>query len=478
MSQKITVSRNLIIGLGGTGMRAVMQTKARCKQMWGTIPNCVQFLFFDTDKMSRDFPSPLVKSDLDNDYFRMEVPDPPSIVKNHPEIKNSIPVRNIKHMGNFNSGAGQIRSRGRLALVANYQQIKDAVENKFTNITNYALDDRFDLVEAKDVNVYVITSFAGGTGSGMFVDMNYIIRAVASSINTQLNMQLIFLLPEIYRGLPTVNFINVNTYAALLECEYLAQPSNAKLEIVRESEFILPYMSGLNNIVNKESKFYDIVIPVDGVSNIVSYTDANELADFLGKSLFTTLGAVGGAGISIWNNALIAIANANQMGGAVNGKYFRTMGMGYSELYYDRRGMLKCAVNELISSATQELLLGGNVKNKIKEKEVFIWEDFINKELNERMHNNEVIDKILDLKKIKDLTAEAFSSVNTKKENTVSDMRKWIQDSYIRDKKANEEEAKKNSEAKLNEIKDKINNEYITKIDKYGINGLIEFKDC
>lgn len=481
MSQKISITRNLIIGLGGTGMRAVLQTKARCKSIWPVIPNCIQFALLDTDVLPSKLPAPLTAQDLVDDHYYVVVPNPASLVRTHEEIENSIPVNNRKLLDPFDEGAGQVRSRGRLALSSHYSEIKKFITNKFNDITNFKQDERFD-IKSNKINVFVITSFAGGTGAGMYTDMQYLIRDVAKSKATNISLQLIFLLPEIYQGYPSTNFISVNTYASLLECELLAgQFLDKSFTKVRENGLELAYL-GDKKTVNLSDEFYDIFIPVDGRGS-VGFDDANQLADFIGKSLFASMGGVGGDSKSSWNNAIQQIKNANQIGGFKD-SYYRTMGMGYSELYYDKKGMTEFVINELIKNITNKLISNDNEKLLIdKENKRYIWDDFNDTYLNEKGDKNDLIDKVFNLSNIKDLKSEAFFEVNTRKENTASDLKNWLIDKDKTDNSLFSEVSKKNTigiyetikKALYSIDKDNKTDGYLSKISEYGIGGLLRF---
>ena len=482
MSQKISITKNLIIGLGGTGMRAVLQTKARCKSIWTTIPNCIQFATIDTDVLPDKFPAPLTKQDLVDDHYYVKVQNPTTLVRSHEEIENSIPVNNRKLLDPFDEGAGQVRSRGRLALSSHRSEIEAFITNKFNGLKNFKQDERFDIKSDK-TNVFVITSFAGGTGAGMFADIQYLIRDAAHATSATISLQLIFLLPEIYQGLPATKFINVNTYASFLECEFLAgQFLDKSFTKARENGFDLPFLGG-NRKVEIGEDFYDILIPVDGRGS-VGFDDANQLADFIGKSLFASMGGVGTDGKSSWNNANPLIRSANQIGGFKGYSYYRTMGMGYSELYYDKKGMTEFVINELIKNITNKLISNDNEKLLIdKENKRYIWDDFNDTYLNEKGDKNDLIDKVFNLSNIKDLKSEAFFEVNTRKENTASDLKNWLIDKDKTDNSLFSEVSKKNTigiyetikKALYSIDKDNKTDGYLSKISEYGIGGLLRF---
>ena len=75
-----------------------------------------------------------------------------------------------------------------------------------------------DLVDRADVEVYVISSLSGGTGSGSFLDVGFMARHLMRGSVSKIYG--FFLLPRVFGGLPATGRRNANAYAALKELDY------------------------------------------------------------------------------------------------------------------------------------------------------------------------------------------------------------------------------------------------------------------
>ena len=64
MSKPIKITRTLFVGLGGTGVKAILRAKQCFVDAYGDVPPMVAFLAIDTDKAIRD------KSVFQNTDFR------------------------------------------------------------------------------------------------------------------------------------------------------------------------------------------------------------------------------------------------------------------------------------------------------------------------------------------------------------------------------------------------------------------------
>ena len=101
----------------------------------------------------------------------------------------------------FKDGASNIRMAGRLCLWHNWEKIRSTlsqarghiIEDNNKRRTSNMLTQHYEaknlnvpsqLVDDKGINVYVVGTLCGGTCSGMFIDMAYLIRSILGSGNT------------------------------------------------------------------------------------------------------------------------------------------------------------------------------------------------------------------------------------------------------------------------------------------------------
>ncbi len=103
-------------------------------------------------------------------------------------------------------GAGQWRMLGRIALFTQVHAIYSAVEKAYKSVRDGGR-------AGNRVRAHIICSLAGGTGSGMFWDVAFLLRIIDPSCFITGN----FLLAEAFRGVDTAGRVEPNTYAALKE---------------------------------------------------------------------------------------------------------------------------------------------------------------------------------------------------------------------------------------------------------------------
>jgi len=120
-------------------------------------------------------------------------------------------------------GAGQLRFLSRLAIAENMQS-----QQSFESALNKIRDQLFSNINdintpgnSGDVDVMIIGSIAGGTGSGVFLPIAMHLRDWFEEMGITANVRAFFLLPNVFigRGLPKNQYDNVraNAYAALSE---------------------------------------------------------------------------------------------------------------------------------------------------------------------------------------------------------------------------------------------------------------------
>jgi hypothetical protein len=124
------------------------------------------------------------------------------------------------------AGAGQIRAISRLYFFDRYQDIRGAIKNALSKLSqtlnqSEARAKRLGLaLMPGSLRVVVIASTAGGTGSGAFIDMGYLSKVLLNdSSRENVSSQLVLMLPSGYEGDAGGERTRANTYAALMELE-------------------------------------------------------------------------------------------------------------------------------------------------------------------------------------------------------------------------------------------------------------------
>ena len=284
-----SVSPTLIIGLGGTGAKVVRELK---KDLTG-IP-IVKYIVIDADyEEKKDF--------NDDEFIHIGIRNSVNnVISDLPGLKSEIKesVRNILSLSNLkgevfkssdtlDKGAKQVRLLGRLCLMYNIRRIYTKIENMLKEITK---PER--LRETKDLGydatddyawIFLVSSLGGGCGSGIFLDVAYLIRYILWINNYNFKINGIFVFPSAFRE-STVAKKNVqaNTYAALMELNhYMTNPDySLRYDDIKIDE---------NNVGKK--KPFDYVYLTSGIlSKGVLRLDIYELTKIIAETILTLIG--------------------------------------------------------------------------------------------------------------------------------------------------------------------------------------------
>ncbi|MFP5514209.1 MAG: tubulin-like doman-containing protein [Alphaproteobacteria bacterium] len=221
----------LIIGLGGTGKQVLLNLRRMFYDQFGepTLPH-VATLWIDTDVSNRtadgaemDF---LLKEVEFDSREKQSVQLQANELENYYEHEESFPHifswfdASLKKHGLITDGAGQIRSFGRLAFFRHYEDImakvRHCIESMRQASDHSELIDRYGIrLDRKNTDVWIVLSLAGGTGSGMFLDMAFALK----HLNKTLRIRGMLVLPSVFSN-DVENAIYGNSYAALMELEH------------------------------------------------------------------------------------------------------------------------------------------------------------------------------------------------------------------------------------------------------------------
>lgn len=233
-SSQIRVKTNgnpvLIIGLGGTGIDALLHTKVMLNKRFKlpdvpdkatAIPENVRLLGIDSDTTS--ITRKVAGMSLgENEFFSISnnIVTLLSLPKKPSYITEWLDEKNLKRLIDDNDAgcATAIRQCGRLLLFNKTL----ALFNKLRAIVS-------DLrVYGNKIQVFVTTGICGGTGSGIFADVSYIVRQICGCM-TETQITGILFMPDVNISKIGPNAYNTvlmkNGFAAMKELEYLMNTS-------------------------------------------------------------------------------------------------------------------------------------------------------------------------------------------------------------------------------------------------------------
>ena len=363
-----TFRRALLIGLGGSGQKVLVQLKRFFIDECGSVPPCVKMLALDTSN-NRDKVRSLKTGEeisLGSDEFQyLEVANPVEFINASDEVRSWFILEDAMPKGAIRAGTQAIRANGRLALYAHINDVRARLKNLFDDLFDASMRDKmedlgFELFE-RHPEVCITGSLAGGTGSGTFIDMGVLAREETKDQNAIVTG--IFLLPWIYRNCPATFRTPSNTYAALCEIDAL-QSENWAPE--NEKHYTVTYPDMGKVAVDEQP--YTLFHLIDGRNEYgenIDHPDA--LARCIAEGIFLNLGAVGiQAGDHIDN-----ILGATHVMKPWDEKKAKYTSLGVSSLVYPAEAYhemesRKRAV-ELLDAAIQDCMTKGKVTEPPKE---------------------------------------------------------------------------------------------------------------
>jgi len=229
----------LIIGLGGTGVKVLTQVKQDLLATHGGVmPPEVQLLAFDTER----------ESDVQAGVAQVQTASSgaASVVKlsereyvwiggNIRPYTEDVARGKHPHVGSWlqagyyletlpdtlfflERGAGMLRQFGRLAIFSDVQRGEGL--SKIYQMIWQALTRVQKAVGAKTIDVMLVSSVAGGTGAGMFVDIAYLVRQIAElKLSAGVTLRGFLVMPEAFQTIPggVTRDMRARAYAAMRE---------------------------------------------------------------------------------------------------------------------------------------------------------------------------------------------------------------------------------------------------------------------
>lgn len=239
------INRTICIGLGGTGRDVLMRIRRLIVDRYKDLSNLpvVSFVHIDTDKQATQAVSlragnnyqgvDLGFQEAEKVNATMTATEVSDLVQGLEQCRSNrnqtspyghiaqwFPPQLLRNVKAIEQGAKGIRPVGRLAFFHNYLKIKTAIEvaEQRTRGHEQALLQNFGLIVDPGLNIFVVGSLCGGTGSGTFLDMAYSLRYAYPGVQI---IGYLVISPELYGNTPNMC---ANTYAALMELDYYSSP--------------------------------------------------------------------------------------------------------------------------------------------------------------------------------------------------------------------------------------------------------------
>lgn len=330
------IKRCLYVGLGGTGMNALLHTKKTFVETYGEVPPMIGFLGIDTDgdAYKKELPSKYGPVSLaPNEQTPIQVEDAQAAYVTSKQHFGWVHPENVFALTAMTKGAGQIRSNGRFALICNYDNLSNKVRDAVGRITsaNIKTNPKYDADFVGDVEVHIVFSMSGGTGAGTFINMAYVIRQALGKCKVTGYA----VLPDVFECMSQYGMDRVkpNTYGSIIDLDYFMHLSGTE-------GLQFDYVTSIQDIKSRPfSAFFFIDNKNKGGD---TYSNIDQLAEMISLALVTSSGELSGSVDSVTDNVEKSIMNGD---GMVGNKRAWVSGMGACEILF--RGKDMCEINAL-----------------------------------------------------------------------------------------------------------------------------------
>jgi serine/threonine protein kinase len=304
----------LVIGLGNLGLSVLrLLRQSLCERVGALdqLPN-VRFLYLDTDPEAGHAATHgtwghpldgneilLARLNRASHYLKPTAGRPRTDTWFDSKMLYRIP-RNLVTTG--------LRGLGRLAFVDNYRAIAqkvradlEAVTGDWWRVANETSSPATQHpppvttlgMRTNRPRVYVVTSLMGGTGSGMFIDLAYVVRALLRQLGYPYGEVVgLFLVPEVDQDAVRTMALG-NAFAALTELNHFASPQVTFSARYDDKD------SALRDTAPPFGRLVLLPLPKEGTDPTPTRKLAALAGDFLCRELITPLGqAADSAGLS------------------------------------------------------------------------------------------------------------------------------------------------------------------------------------
>ena len=286
--------KTYFIGLGGCGLQTVAELSKRLSKE-KDYEKDYAFTYIDTDGYTRD---DINKSSIviqSSDFIDMGSTIPMAIYK---EAEKSVAVN--AHSRRFmewvipqkpgcmvlpnyplTDGATAQRMVGRTGLYNFYDAIYSELNSKINRFSEIQVDGN----GRKDIDIWVIASSCGGTGSSMILDVLHMVNRIGNSIvNGEPNVKLVLYMPQAFVEANSTNANHkMNAFACLSEINYFRSNFETGKPLTFEPFAARPLPTGVNPI---DFPLYHFLIPVCAENNFGSKMEIKQFYPTIAEMIY------------------------------------------------------------------------------------------------------------------------------------------------------------------------------------------------
>ena len=430
------ISRTLIIGLGGTGQSVIRDIKKRLFRRYGEIPSLVKFLSIDTDNDAyQDTPFTYYyngenretkRYNLQREEFCKISRPGLEVLKTDPNCQNL----NLAQLSSIYSlangiGANGYRVMGRAHFLYNAGTIMKMLRDVVTELKGAQRASDMQAngyhLSNNNVNVYIVASVAGGTGSSSFMDLSRMLqhagievipRSADSPTDKIFGM---FFMPSFFSNKPNTPNVKINTYVALSELDYCLGLNDTE----KYPDGCIERENDLNIYAEyhdyKSVRFSNVYL-IDEKTKKGNSHYFEEASGYVASFIAASIAADNVALDSCYSNSTHSKRD-------VEGKKQLYSGLGYCEIRFDRQNLVQYLLNRQLRDILNAYKTGDSSMDMDKIADTFIAANQLNEGIMSQMEGmedtrsqkNELTDAIYMLNDRR-FTGIVMGSVETGKE--------------------------------------------------------------
>lgn len=263
--------RSIYIGIGGLGVQVISKVKEFFNEKDEILP-MIKYLGIDTNNHE------LQNSNLNNEeQVFLRTCKPIILFRYQPQRFPWMPDENKEDINSIcDCGSGQIRSNGRFAFEVNRRIICERLQRYYHELVDIRLE-MADIINSPNIDIHVVSSIAGGTGSGIIIELAKMIKEIIPNSN----VMGYFFSDSFFQSLPCTWNVKANAYATLFELNFEMSSSNRPFDTCvyidnktdSHNGMVEQYMHGLDEAINCTAKTM-CVISSFGNSNWSFFDDA------------------------------------------------------------------------------------------------------------------------------------------------------------------------------------------------------------
>jgi tubulin-like protein len=349
----ITEEPTLIVGLGGAGGQTIARIKNLVEQI-GRVPPTMHFLYVDTDSFEALDPSVRRVLDRHQDFLNISNFNPREWIEAQFNSQSSAAedvrdwydtqARTFVPFEHIKDGASRLRMLGRICLFKHRFDVEERISEKITACLSGAaeLDQNRPLESGpRPFKILIVSGTCGGTGSGTFLDVLYMLsRAAVVDFHLAPQTNAFLYLPDLFVRLnQRISEMNVplyqaNGWAFLDELDYFIKNPSQMNEYACDARSAdrRPYPVG-TGIPAGVDLVYTAFLIDSKIPNVGIFESPRDLYAFASRAIFQSqITPMAGSVASFFSNVKNYLLERD----AQRQRPKRYAALGYAELRYPK----------------------------------------------------------------------------------------------------------------------------------------------